>query len=575
MLPSVRPRSLSKPHVLLLLVVATALAASVFLLGRRATVRQTPVDQPTAPPATEHGPAPALPFEDGPHWVDLYEPGRACNGYTLILYQRRHPMLIDMNGNVVHHWDHVRGRGRARLTEKGNLLLICADNVMRELTWDGKVVWQFAGIDTGDLAHHDIVRLTNGNTLIIYDDEETGEDYLLEVSTEGRPVWEWRTGDHLSEHFGPPGSGFRENTHVNSVQELPPNRMYQEGDKRFRPGNILVSARNLNAIFIVERTRGEVVWWYDRELDLQHEAHMIAPGCPGAGHILVFNNGGKSRYHYRRSSIMEIEPASGTVLWEYASDGFFSSTGGVQQNLPNGNILVVSSTGGRAFEIEPDGSVVWQWIPPYNPMRPIRYPYDHCPQLAVLPQPDELVVMSADGGAYVDRELRTFELRWATIPRRIHGRGGRVLFGRAGCRKLLLPQDGVLELAFGIDTAAVGERRRGDFAACFRATLSSADSEQIVELEQVVRRGDTHTWRRRSLHVGRFAGQTVSLCLDVEPFEHDNEELVRAAAVWENPTVTSRHERQGRLIGSTPRGTATERERRVGAEHLRALGYVD
>jgi len=43
-----------------------------------------------------------------------------------------------------------------------------------------------------------------------------------------------------------------------------------------------VSARNLDALYIVARPGGEVVWTYGEGLDWQHEARMIPDGHPGA-----------------------------------------------------------------------------------------------------------------------------------------------------------------------------------------------------------------------------------------------------------------------------------------------------
>src|SRR5262245_7062369 len=39
-----------------------------------------------------------------PKWVTVYDPARARNGYTLTLHDARVPVLLDMNGRVVHAW---------------------------------------------------------------------------------------------------------------------------------------------------------------------------------------------------------------------------------------------------------------------------------------------------------------------------------------------------------------------------------------------------------------------------------------------------------------------------------------
>ena len=211
-------------------------------------------------------------------WVRIYDPTKASGGYTLVLYQRRIPMLIDMNGNIVHAWPEVRGRGRARLTKEGTLLVICTDKVIRELDWDGNLLWEFENDAGDDFPHHDLRRLRNGNTLLIYRDMDKGTDYFLEVDVAGEVVWDWRSSLHLAPFLS--DENLNDRTHINSVQELPHNRWHEAGDRRFEPGNLLISARQLNAVFIIDKETGEPVWRYDRDLDYQHEALMIEKGHP-------------------------------------------------------------------------------------------------------------------------------------------------------------------------------------------------------------------------------------------------------------------------------------------------------
>ena len=133
-----------------------------------------------------------------------------------------------------------------------------------------------------------------------------------------------------------------------------------------------------------------------------HDVQWIKPGLPGAGHLMVFNNG---QYLFQRtpgSSIIEINPfldASGRdtgkyvnppdagyvreeydhdthnsarqiskhVVWSYRSTnnhGFFSQIGCSGQRLPNGNTLICSDTEGHFFEVTADGRLVWEYINP-------------------------------------------------------------------------------------------------------------------------------------------------------------------------------------------------------------------
>ena len=69
------------------------------------------------------------------------------------------------------------------------------------------------------------------------------------------------------------------------------------------------------------------------------------------------------------SRILELDPGTGQQTLIYAGDQanpFYSATCGVAQRLDNGNTLVTESDYGRAFEVAPDGTIVWEF---YNPFR--------------------------------------------------------------------------------------------------------------------------------------------------------------------------------------------------------------
>ena len=297
------------------------------------------------------------PPKTDPLWVDVYDPRAAAPGYHLTLYQRRTPLLLDLNGNTVHRW-RITVTDRARLLPDGRLLAIGLDDAVREYDWDARVVWEYR-LPGEDFPHHDLIRLENGNRLVLAHDAGVRLDYLVEVDDAGRVAWEWRAVEGLradlsrNQDRGAGGAHDRNRTHINSIQELPPNRWFDGGDARFRPGNILISARNLNTIYVIDKATREVVWRHDQGLDHQHEAAMIPRGHPGEGNVVLFNNGLEDRYGYRSSAVVEIDPSTGAEVWSYRAPDFFSSTGGTQQSLPNGHFLVTSSRGGRVFEVTP------------------------------------------------------------------------------------------------------------------------------------------------------------------------------------------------------------------------------
>jgi len=118
----------------------------------------------------------------------------------------------------------------------------------------------------------------------------------------------------------------------------------------------------------------------DQLLFAQHDARWIPAGSPGAGHILVFNNG-RGRPGEEYTSIDELVPplnkdgtyardaggAYGPVkpCWTYASPSktdFFAGHISGAQRLPNGDTLICSGEKGRLFEVNPGGDVVWEFV---------------------------------------------------------------------------------------------------------------------------------------------------------------------------------------------------------------------
>ncbi len=117
----------------------------------------------------------------------------------------------------------------------------------------------------------------------------------------------------------------------------------------------------------------------DQQLFAQHCAHWIEEGLPGAGNMLVFNNG-NGRPDGAYSSIDEIElPQTDTggfrkeefvayapvkAAWSYSAPektDFFSMLISGAQRLPNGNTFVCSGNQGLLFEVTPDNNIVWQF----------------------------------------------------------------------------------------------------------------------------------------------------------------------------------------------------------------------
>lgn len=349
--------------------------------------------------------------------------------------------LIDMNGSEVRSWqiDPIP----AKMLPGGELIggdylregdyYECKN--ITEISWDGEVLWSFRNWDniSGEFysrTHHDFQRegnpvgyyapgqdfVKNGTTLVLSNknkfvprisSNELIDDVIYEVDWEGNLTgFEWHASDHydqfgfsLVEKIGiylRPGLGLFEKgdwLHINSISELGKNKWYDAGDDRFHPKNIIIDSRHCNFIAIIDRNTGDIVWRVGPDFGTRcpskdgklgqliglHNAHIIPDGLPGAGNILVFDNGGGAGYGlfglpnlWRSwSRVVEFNPITLDIVWEYKSINFFSFFVSSAQRLPNGNTLIIdgykifeSSGSGRVFEVTPNKEIVWEYIMP-------------------------------------------------------------------------------------------------------------------------------------------------------------------------------------------------------------------
>ena len=379
-----------------------------------------------------------------PTGTTIYNPDESYSSYILISdhsSQGNHPSakvraestppddirLIDMNGNVVHTWKVTAYfNKRSRLLPNGHLVYVGPNETVTEYDWDGNVVWEHQGI----ASVNDMRILPNNNRLFIAHEplpdefqmqvedveiapwwsprkrgsveHQRGAD-IYEVNMDKEVVWEWHAHNHLDLNRFSPVTPEGDWLHMNSIQPLPENKWYDAGDERFKPGNILINPRNIDMLFIVDRETKKVVWeWthdYKGGLSHCHEPEMIEKGLPGAGNIILFDNGlfPKHRSHNGQTFIIEFDPTTKDIVWKYETEGyanlkFFSKTMGTQRRLPNGNTFIVEDNTGRLFQVKPDGEIVWEYVNRGGTTRPFPVPYDFTPQLRELTPPEELAV---------------------------------------------------------------------------------------------------------------------------------------------------------------------------------------
>jgi hypothetical protein len=314
--------------------------------------------------------------------------------------------------------------------------------------WDGEIVWEFDYFVDGEYRqHHDFERLPNGNILLVawevYSEEEAAaagrrpgripdggvwSDHVVEIQPDldngtGEIVWRWHAWDHLG---GGPGqvdinAGSRRSDwlHINSVD-------YNE-----ELDQVMLSVHNMQEVWIVDHSTtteeaagvvggdsgrgGEILYRWgnpqvygvdgSQQLYRQHDAQWIVAPSPGAGNMLIFNNGNENTRpfstvdemvlppyvdgHFARAEGAPFGPAA--PAWRYEDQPeFFSPNISGAQRLSDGNTLICQGAAGRLFEVTPGGEVVWEYRvpvglepgdPPAAPNQPVfralRYPLDY------------------------------------------------------------------------------------------------------------------------------------------------------------------------------------------------------
>ena len=317
-------------------------------------------------------------------FVTYRDSRKTYEGYTLFA-----PMgpgyvwLIDMDGNFVQRWEmgHIPGEYGV-LLPNGNLLFAGKvipgplndiggfGGVLLEADWDGNIVWKHEDL----YQHHDFCRMDNGNTMVlrwvpvpdkiaakiqggIPGTERQGmiwADSFQEVTPTGEVVWEWLSYEHLDPAVDVicPLCPRSEWSHANACFVLP-------------NGDILTTFRRTNTIAIIDKGTADIKWrWGVGELAHPHDPTML-----DNGNILVFDNGiHRNLAHPNYSRVLEINPATGKIEWEYKTNPrhhFYGSQVSSSQRLPNDNTLICEGTTGRIFEVTTEGELVWEFISPF------------------------------------------------------------------------------------------------------------------------------------------------------------------------------------------------------------------
>ena len=248
-----------------------------------------------------------------------------------------------------------------------------------EVDWDGNVVWEYDDIYLSHDFYRMKNGNTMVIRWVAMPAEITGKvkgglcgteregimwsDALREITPDGKVVWEWMGYEHMDPDLDTlcPLCGRARWANANSVFVMD-------------NGDVLLSQRFTNTLVIVDRKTGDIKWrWGQGELAHPHDAQVLENG-----NILVFDNGLHRNctqdFQASRSRVVEVKPETREIVWEYEDDvpmNFYSFACSGCQRLPNGNTLICEAMMGRIFEVTPSGETVWEYVVPFYYKHPV------------------------------------------------------------------------------------------------------------------------------------------------------------------------------------------------------------
>ena len=315
---------------------------------------------------------------------------------------------IDPAGEVVWQYQHQGQHHDFRQMPNGNVLLLSRQNktAAEIIAAGGNPDFLPEGVETFRIP-------------AVVEVRPTGPD-------SGEIVWEWSMWEHLIQEFDPTKPNYGAvadhpelidlNYRLGRLAILPnqqrPNVVHSNSlDYHPELDQIMISARNYSEVWIIDHSTttdeaagssggnsgkgGDLLYRWgnprayaggtpgEQYLFWPHTAHWIEPGLPGAGNILLFNNGNEFPRDRREYSTVDefIPPVAGKgyrregaayppdgPVWTYdAGADFYAPAQSGAQRLPNGNTLILDSARGAIIEVTTEGKEVWRYINPVTP----------------------------------------------------------------------------------------------------------------------------------------------------------------------------------------------------------------
>ncbi len=325
--------------------------------------------------------------------ITIYDRALAQDGLNFVVSGHAPcAQIVDMEGVVLHEWridyeqvwpgpmtvlEHPVYKHfwhRAEMLPNGDLLAVFQGIGLIKIDKDSNLIWAVQGRN-----HHDFWVAEDGTIYSIAKElrTEIPERYLTHPTFLTGPFY-----DELIVTLSPDGKELGSislfecfcNSDYSSALSLAlrlgdimhPNTLevmdgrYADLHPLFRKGNMMVCLRHLNMVAVIDPDAKKVIWGLRGMWTYPHDPKVVE-----GGNILILDNLGGTMY----SRLLEFNPLTQAIEWRYEGSPeqpFQTEVAGRTHRLKNGNTIGVETTKGRAFEVTPDGTIVWEYVSPHR-----------------------------------------------------------------------------------------------------------------------------------------------------------------------------------------------------------------
>jgi hypothetical protein len=327
--------------------------------------------------------------------VTIWNPIAAQRGFTLYT-SGEGPVarLVTMNGTIAHEWaipysriwtkeaaavqepqpDNLIFLRQARVLPNGDLIAVfeAAGHVpagygLVRVDKESKPVWSYL-----QRAHGGFDMAPDGRVFALVqaireDDTPTTmlktpflEEFVAVLSPEGREtarisVVEALERSRYASLLAKVSPGQADPLGVTSIQFMGDNAV--KGVPGGHGERVLLSLSGVGAVAILDVASRQIVWAMRGEWNGPREVRVL----PGGDLLMVDTADGKT------ARTRQFDPSTSTVTWSYGGDEGHPLAADARlsaQRLANGNTLLTDSGNGTLFEVDKDGTVVWEFTNP-------------------------------------------------------------------------------------------------------------------------------------------------------------------------------------------------------------------